>query len=176
MPLSPFFDHFHGKEQYQVVEKLLESLSKHYGKNLLSCAVFGSYARKEARLNSDLDLFLVLEELPFLSRAKSNLDFVVNIENKIQESLVALQKSFIHMEVSPLILSRKQASCFNPLYFDMTEHVCILFDKNEFLQNTISATAALMARLGTQKVTERGLWYWKAIPDPKFGEPISYEI
>jgi predicted nucleotidyltransferase len=43
---------------------VLREIIAYYGSSLLGCAIFGSYARGENRLNSDLDLLIILEEAP----------------------------------------------------------------------------------------------------------------
>ncbi|MEY4063801.1 MAG: hypothetical protein RIR26_9 [Pseudomonadota bacterium] len=174
--LTNLTSHFHCKEQFDCAVKLFERLSAHYGENLVSVAVFGSYARKEARLNSDLDLFLVLKELPFSSRSKTHRDFVESVEARLDDDLQKLRMAGINMEISPIILSEEQARCFNPLYYDMTSAVLLVCDQNDFLKSRILATKELMKRNGSEKIAIGGHWYWKAKSNPKFGEPILYEI
>lgn len=168
--------HFHNRAQFEYTERLLNQIVNHYGTNLASIAIFGSYARHEARLNSDLDLFIILKNLPFNSRSQVHREFVESIEQPLEESFRALCNSGIVMEASPIILSQQQAKCFNPLYYDMTESILILLDKKDLLKNIIKSTLAMMKKHGSEKVFSGGHWYWKAKQCPKFEEVIDYEI
>jgi len=55
----------HLSEPYRsVVSKLLEGLLVTWGERLVSLVVFGSVARGEARMDSDVDLLVVGADLP----------------------------------------------------------------------------------------------------------------
>jgi len=174
--LSNWTSHFHSKEQFDCVVSLVDRVVEHYAENLISVAIFGSYSRNEARLNSDLDLFLVLKELPFSSRSRVHRDFVESVEVPLDGKFQHLRTTGINMEVSPIILSMDQAMFFNPLYYDMTLSVIIISDQNDFLKRKIIATSEMIKRNGSEKIAIGGHWYWKAKSNPKFGEPIFYEI
>ncbi|MDK2796403.1 MAG: uncharacterized protein PWQ58_1602 [Archaeoglobaceae archaeon] len=52
-------------EPYKTLaEKLLDALRRKYGERLISLAVFGSVARREARKDSDLDMLLIIDSAP----------------------------------------------------------------------------------------------------------------
>jgi predicted nucleotidyltransferase len=174
--LTNWTSHFHSKEQFDCVFGIVERITEHYAENLVTVAVFGSYSRNEARLNSDLDLFLVLKELPYSSRSQIHRDFVESVETPLDSKFQQLRTTGINMEISPIILSMEQAKFFNPLYYDMTQSVLIISDQNDFLKSKIIATSELMKRNGSEKIEIGGHWYWKAKSNPKFGEPILYEI
>ncbi len=174
--LQQLSSYFHSQQQFQCVSILIDCLRRHYGENLNSVAIFGSYARREARLNSDLDLYIVLKNAPYPSRNKVNRDFTESVENKLIAILEELRSTGICMDISPVIFSIEQASCFNPLYYDMTEHAFIIQDENDFLKEKIEATREMMKKNGSKKVIVGGHWYWIAKPAPKFEEIISYEI
>ena len=174
--LTNWTSHFHSKEQFDCVVRLVETIAEHYAENLISMAVFGSYSRNEARLNSDLDLFLVLRELPFSLRSQIHRDFVESVETPLDGKFQHLRTSGINMEISPIILSIDQAKFFNPLYYDMTQSAHIISDQSDFLKSKIIATSELMKRNGSERIAIGGHWYWKAKSNPKFGEPILYEI
>ena len=40
--------------------KLLKRIKEYYGEQLVSLVIFGSYARKENKLSSDLDILIIL--------------------------------------------------------------------------------------------------------------------
>ncbi|HHY68543.1 MAG TPA: nucleotidyltransferase domain-containing protein [Alicyclobacillus sp.] len=53
---------FFGPRHRTYVRLVLERVQKYYADRLLAFAMYGSYARRENRMNSDLDLLIVLRE------------------------------------------------------------------------------------------------------------------
>lgn len=56
-----------------VIKDLIQDLKSEFGNNLSSVIIFGSYARGEATRDSDLDLLVVLKEIPDYRRAKEKI-------------------------------------------------------------------------------------------------------
>ncbi|MEM4484005.1 MAG: nucleotidyltransferase domain-containing protein, partial [Candidatus Methanomethylicia archaeon] len=56
-------EHLHSPYR-EVVDALFKELLEYFGDKLISIIVFGSVARGEARKDSDIDLFLVIKDLP----------------------------------------------------------------------------------------------------------------
>ena len=53
------------KEPYRtVIQRLLDALIRLYGDNLVSLVIYGSVARGNPRMDSDIDMLAVFEELP----------------------------------------------------------------------------------------------------------------
>ncbi len=52
---------FYSKLQEEYIKKLIERIKDHYKDNLVSIVIFGSYARKENKPKSDIDILIVLE-------------------------------------------------------------------------------------------------------------------
>ncbi len=146
-------------------EALVERIKAYYDSSLLSLVIYGSYARGENRLDSDLDLLIVLDPLPKRSRLQRQEDFIRNIE-LVDDVL---------MEVSPFILGRKEASSFSPLYLDMVSDHVLLVDREDFLKNLLKEFSEKMKRWGSRRVPVGGHWYWEIKPGLKWNEVIDYD-
>src|SRR2546427_11307420 len=84
-----------------------------YGDRLVSIAVFGSVARRTARPDSDLDLFLVVEGLPEGRRARlASLD---PVGRSLAGEIAALAEHGITGELSPVLRTPADLAIANPL-------------------------------------------------------------
>lgn len=165
---------FFSKGHRKLVESLISAIRKHYSDHLISLAIFGSYARGENRLNSDLDLLIVLDEGSFPGRLKANEEFVREIELPAERSLGPTEKT-LRMEVSPLILTKKGAGHFLPLYLDMVQDRILIFDRDDFLKKILQKTQNKMEAWGSKKKSMGGHWYWEIRPGTRWGEVFDYD-
>lgn len=144
----------------QYVIAVLNEVVRYYGDLLLGFAVFGSYARGDNHHNSDLDLLIVLKEAPGFSLRLR--EFVDNIEMKHE---VLAQKLYeqedIHLELSPYILTRAEALKMHPLYFDLVEHHCIIYDPDHIIARIISSTEIILRKSGARKNRVGNTWEWQ---------------
>jgi hypothetical protein len=135
--------------------------------------VYGSFTRAENRVNSDLDLFIVLKSAP-RSRLDRSLDFVRSVELPSEAATERSAGEDVHTEVSPLILTESEAAHFLPLYLDMADH-CVLIRDSGFLKDVLEETRRKMKRWGSRKKTVGGHWYWEIKPGAKWDEVIDYD-
>ena len=112
------------------IKELFRKIREHYGNNLLSLVVFGSYARGSNRYNSDIDLLIILKDAPRISERIR--DFIVNVEEPLEELEKKLTEEGIYMDISPLILTSEEALNFSPLYLDILENHIIICDRGFF--------------------------------------------
>ena len=166
-----FFSEAHG----QFITGLLGAIKSHYGSELMSLALFGSYARGEARRNSDLDLLIILSTPDVASRRKLISDFVRGVESKLDLLGEQLYREGVTMEVSPLILSCSQAKAFNPLYLDMVDACLLIQDRDDFLQGILNQVRQKRTQWGSRKKTMGNQWYWEIKPGLKWHETINYD-
>jgi len=166
---------FHNQRQQEFFKRFIQYTMGYYGDRLISLAVYGSYARNEARLNSDLDLFVVLSDNPSLSRSERNWEFLTKVEKPFDTERLSLESDLISMEISALILPESKARSFNPLYLDMVTEVHILWDPRHFLKERLNKTAEQMKRWKSKKILLGGKWAWDITPNRTWGERIEYE-
>lgn len=55
------------------------------------------------------------------------------------------------MEISSIIFTKDQAARFNPLYYDMSQSVGLIIDKDNFLKSKLDATQLMRIKKGAQK-------------------------
>jgi hypothetical protein len=157
------------------IEALLERITSYYGNRLISLVIFGSYARGENRLNSDLDLLLILDSKQKIGRLKLQGEFVDQVEIPLEKKTPSLWKEGIYSEISSIILFQDQAQHFLPIYLDMVDHHMIVFDRNNFFEKVLGDVKTKMNRWGSRKKEIGGHWYWEIRPGLGWEETIHYD-
>jgi predicted nucleotidyltransferase len=153
----------------------LRRIVDYYSASLVTLAVFGSYARREPRFDSDLDLLIVLRSGTWSRLSERTEEFVANVELPCDEDLQKLFEEGILMELSPIILTREEAQGFSPLYLDMTSNCLILEDHEGFLESVLEKVKQQMARWGSERINVSGHWLWEIRPGLKWNEVLHYD-
>jgi len=160
--------------------RLLRELAKNFvleaektlQRRLISVCLFGSIARGDEDLSSDIDILIVAEDLPegLISR---NLT-IKNIQKTVRSSAQAraLKRMGQSIVVSPIMLTPEEASKHPPIMLDMVDDGIILFDRGGFLQGILDDVRDRLKELGAQKVKTRKGWYWILKPDARLGEEV----
>jgi predicted nucleotidyltransferase len=159
-------------EYKKIIEILSESIRNHYGDRLISLAIFGSVAKNKFRPDSDIDILIIASNLP-QGRYYRVKEFMDNVENKLDTFFSALYKKEIYPYLSPLIYEIKDLERIKHLFFDMTEDVIILYDKEDFLLDYIAKIKKRLEELGSKKIYKDGGYYWLLKPDYKWGDIIE---
>lgn len=167
--------HFFSPAHRQFVEALFGAIQAHYGSQLVTLAVFGSYARGAPRANSDLDLFIVLKHGDPIGRCARTQDFVRAIELPLDPLADAAAREGIVTEISPLILTRAEAGAFIPLYLDMVGHHHIIVDQDHFLRQRLQKVKKQMQVWGSKRCIAGNHWYWQIKPGMRWGEVLNYD-
>jgi predicted nucleotidyltransferase len=154
------------------IDRFLDALrrqaEKFYGERLVSLAVFGSHASGRARPRSDVDLFMVLTGAA--PKRRLRLDEFDRFEEQLAPAIEAAEAGGQQVELSPVIRTRDEAEGFSILYLDMTVHVRILVDRDEFLARRLDRMRAELRRLGAERKTFGDRWYWILKKDYRPGE------
>jgi predicted nucleotidyltransferase len=166
-----FFTDLHRK----CLAAILRTIADYYGERMVSLVVFGSYARREPRFDSDLDLLIVLKSGSWSRLSERTEEFVTNVEQPCDEGLQLLFEEGISMELSPLILTRDEAQNFLPLYLDMVSNSLIIEDHEGFFAGVIEKVKQQMARWGSERINVSGHWLWEIRPGLKWDEVLSYD-
>lgn len=159
----------------RILNETRDLILSHYGDSLVSLVVFGSYARGDFRLNSDIDILVVLNKRTCDSRVEQNRDFVVHVEAPLLDRLDDAQKEGFSLTWSPLILAAESARKFNPLYLDMVSDHILLHDKGDFMKGVLDSVAEKMKKWGSKKEQVGGHWAWVIKPGMKFDEDLDYD-
>jgi len=157
---------------YSVVLKaLVEKLFERFRDDLISVVVFGSVARGEARKESDLDLLLVIRNLP-RSRFRRQ-DLFMEVEEELEELLRRLEEEGYMVDFSPILKTPEEAMRISPLYLDMVYDAIILFDRDEFFKKVLDRLRKRLEELGARRIRLGKLWYWVLKEKYRFGEVID---
>ena len=146
--------------------KLLDHLTslckEHYGARLISLVVFGSVGRGVPRPDSDIDLLLVIRELPDRRIAR------VEEFGPIEAGLGSATKT--HFELSPVFKTPEEIANGSPLLLDMVEAAHLLFDRDDFFKHAMNELKERLERLGARRIWRGNAWYWDLKPDYRQGE------
>ncbi len=154
-----------------ILLKLVEVLELRFGDDLVSVVLFGSVARGEARPDSDVDLIIVIRNLP-RGRFRRQ-DLFMEVEKELEPLLKELEEQGYYIEFSPILKTPEEASKVVPLYLDLVEDAVLLYDRDDFFRNILENLRRRLRELGAERVKFGKLWYWRLKRDYRFGEVIE---
>lgn len=139
---------------------------------VVSVILYGSVVRGTAKLNSDVDLLLILKEVPsqYWKRLQPLLPILRQL--KKEPSWKKLEEQGVNPSLSLLVLSLEEAKENRYLYLEMVEEALILVDREGFFHGKLESIRQRLRELGARKVRRNGDWYWDLKPDMKPGEKI----
>jgi len=156
----------------QLLSETLAAAKEVYGRRLVTVAAFGSVGRGTPRLDSDIDLLIIADDLP-RGRMPRVTEFEA-VENALAPHLEAAAKLGVHTALSPVIKTRDEVNQGSLLFLDMLEDARILFDRNSFFAGFLERFGKRLARLGARRVRLGNAWYWVIKEDYRIGE--TFEI
>ena len=153
-------------DRMNLLNRLTSLCRQHYEARLISLVVFGSVGRGTARPDSDIDLLLVVKDLPDgrIARVKEFVPIEIALSNTIRT----------HFELSPVFKTPEEITNGSPLLLDMIEDSRVLFDRDDFFQRAMKNLQERLQRLGARRIWQGNAWYWDLKPDYKQGE--TFEI
>lgn len=157
--------------EHPFVVAVLEAIRVVYGERLVSVALFGSVARRTARPDSDLDLLLVVRDLPCGRRAR--LATFGAVEEHLRPMMVALVDQGLVTDVMPVLRTPAELREPTPLLLDLTEDAIILEDHGGTLQATLDDLRTRLRRLGSRRIWDDEGWYWDLKPTYRRGEDVE---
>ncbi|MEJ5293574.1 MAG: nucleotidyltransferase domain-containing protein [Candidatus Methanosuratincola sp.] len=157
----------------ETVNSRLFTLATDYSKELLSClgdelvsvVLFGSVARGEASASSDVDLFIVIRDLPkgrFVRKERLRA-----ADQKIAPALEALWEEGIDTSFCRILKTPEEAERIVPIYLDLVEDAVFLVDKGDFLRTVLSNLRRRLQEIGARRLTLGKIRYWDLKPDFK---------
>lgn len=141
----------------RLVHRCLEVARRVYGARLVTFAVFGSVGRRAPRPDSDIDLLLVVEDLP-RGRLR-RLDTFEPVEAALEADLQAARSEGVYASLSPVLLTPEEATRRIPLFLDMTEDARVLHDRGGFFEGVLSGLRQRLRELGARRIPYGGAWY-----------------
>lgn len=155
--------------EHPFLARVHQAIAEVFGRRLASLAVFGSVARRTARPDSDLDLFVVVDGLPRGRRART--EAFAPVEESLRDDLAALERIGVRTELSPVLRTPEDLRTASPLLLDLTEDAVILEDRGE-LERALADLRRRLEKLGAKRIWRGTTWYWDLKPDYRRGEII----
>jgi hypothetical protein len=142
-----------------------------YGPRLKSLAVFGSVARGTPRPDSDIDLLLVVDDLP-AGRSARMAEFD-RVDAKLAPLLAQVRSEGVHTALSPVLKTPAELAAGSLLYLDMVDQARILFDGDGLLRRHLDNLGRRLAAMGARRVAKGGSYYWELAPGFRWGDRIE---
>jgi len=155
----------------EVVARVQDACVAHYGHRLISLAVFGSVGRGTPRPDSDIDLLLVVDDLPDGRIAR--VEEFAEIERSIADVFVTVRQRGITTTLSPVLKTRAEIAHGSPLLLDLGDDARMLVDRDGFLAGALAALRARLDALGARRIWRGNAWYWDLKPDYRPGDVIE---
>lgn len=163
------------KEYAGILRRFMDLVVTRYGERLVSAVVFGSMARGDATATSDVDLLLVIEDLPkTMWRRYAEASELKRRLYGSSEYVEAMLKGMA-CPVSLVLFTPDEAKGFHSIYLDMTTHALTLYDKNMFMRRILSKLSKHLEDLSSKRFTIEGKPVWVIKPDLKRGEVVVLE-
>jgi len=161
------------KEYRRIMEFVVARLIENFQDKLVSIVLFGSIARGEGKGESDIDLLIVIKDLP--ERYSERLKLFNEAVNGIGRLRLELwEKKRVYPLIDPIILTPEEASTNHPFYLDMVDGSILIFDRGNFMERKLEKLRNRLKELKARKVTlADGRWYWELKPEVKKGEVIE---
>jgi hypothetical protein len=155
----------------RIVGALHHACQQVYGPHLRALAIFGSVARGTPRPDSDIDLLLVVEDLPAGRRARqAQFDAV----DALMEPLMREARAQgVYSTLSPILKTPDELAQGSLLDLDMIDEARILVDEDGLLRRHLDALAAKLKAMGARRVRKGGGYYWELKPDYRWGKRIT---
>jgi len=141
-----------------------------FGESLVSLVLFGSYARGDYSVDSDVDVLVVLESVGDRFELHRKLDAV---EEALEPIFRRLRERGYNPRLSPYVLSREQASQTRPLYLDMVFDCRILYDKDGFMSKVVERVKRRLEEYGAERVYIGRRYVVVLKRDYRFGDVIE---
>ncbi|AKA72984.1 nucleotidyltransferase domain-containing protein [Saccharolobus solfataricus] len=160
------------KEPYaKLLNDMVKIMREEFKDDLISVVLYGSVARGDNRNDSDVDLLIVIDNLPMDGILKRIRLFETKVEDKL--NLDEYWSKGYYISLSPILKTPEEAGKISPLYLDMVYDAVILYDKDQFFTKILQKLKGRLMELGAERVRMGKRWYWILKKDSGFGETVE---
>jgi predicted nucleotidyltransferase len=149
-------------DRTNLLARVTSLCKQRYGERLISLVVFGSVGRGTPRPDSDIDLLLIVKDLPIGRIARVNEFAAIEASSGLAATG--------HIELSPVFKTPEEIANGSPLLLDMIEDARVLFDRDDFFKRAMKDLNERLQKLGARRIWQGNAWYWDLKPDYKQGE------
>ncbi len=162
------------QEEYRdLLGDFVDLLRQRFGDDLVSVVLYGSVATGTARPTSDVDVCVVIRNLPSSLRERTKLITPLLPALRNRPGYRTLESRGYFPEVMPIFYTPEEVGKTRPIFLDMVEDSEILLDDGTF-STKLAGLRERLAALGSQRITlEDGTRYWVLKPDLKPGEVVT---
>jgi predicted nucleotidyltransferase len=140
--------------------------------SLVSLALFGSVARGDYKLDSDIDIFITIEDIPKSRSERSHL-ILNNLIPLYKERGERIYPDVVLPELHSVLRDKAQVLEGGFLYLDLVSEAKILVDRDGFFENHLERFGKKMKEWGSQKYIEQDGYYWIVKPGLQNGEILD---
>src|SRR5574337_79587 len=152
----------------KLAEGYAQGLRRDLGDDVISVVLFGSVARGEATPYSDIDLLVVVSDLPHGRMAR--VERIRATDQRIEKQLKDLRSRGIFSDVCPILKTPEEAAQIRPLYLDFVEDAVFLADRDGFFAGVLDRLKSRLKELGSVRRRMGKIRYWELKPDYQPGE------
>jgi|CXWL01.1.fsa_nt_gi predicted nucleotidyltransferase len=156
-----------------LMQEFLRLLLAEFGDRVASVLLFGSVARGTARPDSDVDVCVVIRNLP-ASRYRRH-QMLSPVLERLRHSVAYedLIGCGYTPDVAAILYTPEEIQYTKPIFLDLVEDGVVLHDDGT-VRAKLDQLRARMKTLGSRKVVlEDGTYYWLLKPGLRFGEVIE---
>jgi predicted nucleotidyltransferase len=154
-----------------LAERAATEYRKALGDDLLAVACFGSVARGEPGLDSDLDLYVVTR-----SRVSSLIDPRLERLRYFRETpeYQTLAREGYRPDPMPIFHTAEELTTHPWILLDIADHGMILHDPDGVLNRELEKVRRRLLELGSKRIQRHdGSWYWDLKPDWRPGDLVE---
>jgi predicted nucleotidyltransferase len=159
------------QELNQKLTDLARCYTQLLGERLVSVALFGSVARGTAHEHSDIDLFVVIKDLPVGAFARR--EVVEPVHQALLPELNKLLQASIYTDLIEVLRTPEEAGRFHMLYLDMMLEAQLLCDRDGFMEERLARVRQRADELGARRRQLGDVSYWDLKPDFVPGDVIA---
>ena len=154
-----------------LAQRYAQLLVAHLGERLVSVALYGSVARDAADARSDIDLFVVIRDLP--AGAFARREIVGPVRQALLPDLDELWEAGVYADFNEVLRTPQEAERFHLLYLDMSREGVLLYDRDGFLAGRLARVRERLDELGAVQRQWGDVTYWDLKPDFAPGDVIA---